>query len=129
MHSHLLLMTLFAFFVSLVFAVIAKDDVREQARFGGLMFAGFLIVAFVVGWLMYPFPHAGQWRVSAELAPTMIVTIQRDEPIAVITLNRPDVLNAINSAMLDELEGALVGFRSDDGVRVVILTGAGKAFA
>ena len=60
----------------------------------------------------------------------MIVTIQRDEPIAVITLNRPDVLNAINAAMLDELEAALVGFRSDDGVRVVILTGAGdKAFA
>jgi len=60
----------------------------------------------------------------------MIVTIQRDEPIAVITLNRPDVLNAINAAMLDELEGALVGFRRDDGVRVVVLTGAGdKAFA
>jgi enoyl-CoA hydratase len=60
----------------------------------------------------------------------MIVTIQRDEPIAVITLNRPDVLNAINAAMLDELEAALVGFRNDDGVRVVILTGAGdKAFA
>jgi hypothetical protein len=35
MHSHLLLMTLFAFFVSLVFSVIAKDDIREQARFGG----------------------------------------------------------------------------------------------
>ena len=59
MRSHFLLLSLFAFFVSLVFAVIAKDDVREQARFGGLMFAGFLIVAFVVGWLMYPFPHAG----------------------------------------------------------------------
>jgi len=60
----------------------------------------------------------------------MIVTIQRDEPIAVITLNRPDVLNAINAAMLDELEGALIGFRSDNSVRVVILTGAGdKAFA
>jgi hypothetical protein len=52
-------MTLFAFFVSLVFAVIAKDDVREQARFGGLMFVGFIVVALVVGWLMYPFPHAG----------------------------------------------------------------------
>jgi hypothetical protein len=59
MHSHFLLMTLFAFFVSLVFAVIAKDDLREQARFGGLMFVGFIVVAFVVGWLMYPFPHAG----------------------------------------------------------------------
>ena len=59
MHSHFLLMTLFAFFVSLVFAAIAKDDVREQVRFGGLMFVGFIVVAIVVGWLMYPFPHAG----------------------------------------------------------------------
>ncbi len=56
MKSHLLLLTLFAFFVSLVFAVIAKDDVREQVRFGGLMFAGFLASAVVLGWLMYPFP-------------------------------------------------------------------------
>jgi prepilin signal peptidase PulO-like enzyme (type II secretory pathway) len=56
MQSHLLLLTLFAFFVSLVFAVIAKDDVREQVRFGGLMFAGFLASAVVLGWLMYPFP-------------------------------------------------------------------------
>jgi hypothetical protein len=56
MRSHFLLMTLFAFFVSLVFAVIAKDDVREQVRFGGLMLAGFLVAAIVLGWLMYPFP-------------------------------------------------------------------------
>jgi hypothetical protein len=56
MQSHLVLLTLFAFFVSLVFAVIAKDDAREQLRFGGLMFAGFLVSAIVLGWLMYPFP-------------------------------------------------------------------------
>jgi hypothetical protein len=55
-HSHLLLMALFAFFVSLVFAVIAKDNVRDQLRFGGLMFGGFLASAIVLGWLMYPFP-------------------------------------------------------------------------
>jgi hypothetical protein len=54
--SHLLLMVLFAFFVSLVFAVIAKDDVREQLRLGGVMFAGFVLAAVVLGWLMYPFP-------------------------------------------------------------------------
>jgi hypothetical protein len=54
--SHLLLMMLFAFFVSLVFAVISKDDIREQARFGGLMFGGFMVAAIVLGWLMYPFP-------------------------------------------------------------------------
>ena len=51
-----LLLALFAFFVSLVFAVIAKDDAREQLRFGGLLFAGFLASAIVLGWMMYPFP-------------------------------------------------------------------------
>ena len=56
MRSHSLLLLLFAFFVSLVFAVIAKDETREQLRFGGLMFAGFLVSAIVLGWLMYPFP-------------------------------------------------------------------------
>lgn len=56
MKSHLLLMAIFAFFVSLVFAVIAKDSVREQARLGGLMFGGFMLVGVVVSWLMYPFP-------------------------------------------------------------------------
>jgi hypothetical protein len=54
--SHFVLLTLFAFFVSLVFAVIAKDTPREQLRFGGLMFVGFLASAFVLGWLMFPFP-------------------------------------------------------------------------
>jgi hypothetical protein len=54
--SHFLLMALFAFFVSLVFAVIAKDDLREQLRLGGLMLAGFVAAAIVLGWLMYPFP-------------------------------------------------------------------------
>ena len=56
MQSHLLLMAIFAFFVSLVFAVIAKDDVADQLRFGGMMFGGFLASAVVLGWLMYPFP-------------------------------------------------------------------------
>jgi hypothetical protein len=54
--SHFLLLAIFAFFVSLVFAVIAKDSSRDQLRFGGLMFGGFLASAVVLGWLMYPFP-------------------------------------------------------------------------
>lgn len=56
MQSHVLLMAIFAFFVSLVFAVIAKDAPGDQLRFGGLMFGGFLASAIVLGWLMYPFP-------------------------------------------------------------------------
>jgi hypothetical protein len=56
MRSHFLLLALFAFFVSLVFALLAKDDGREQLRFGGMMFAGFIGAGVVLGWLMYPFP-------------------------------------------------------------------------
>ncbi|MDO8793278.1 MAG: hypothetical protein Q7J25_01505 [Vicinamibacterales bacterium] len=56
MQSHLFLLVLFASFVSLVFAVIARDDAREQISLGGLMFAGFIASALVLGWLMYPFP-------------------------------------------------------------------------
>lgn len=56
MHSHFLLLLLFAFFVSLVFALIAKDDRADQLRFGGMLFAGFIVSAIVLGWLMFPFP-------------------------------------------------------------------------
>jgi hypothetical protein len=56
MQSHILLLALFALFVSLIFAVIAKDEAREQVRFGGMLFAGFIVTAIVLGWLMYPLP-------------------------------------------------------------------------
>ncbi|MEQ1730320.1 MAG: hypothetical protein ABL982_18290 [Vicinamibacterales bacterium] len=56
MHSHLLLLILFAFFVSFVFALLAKDEAAEQLRFGGMLFAGFVASAVVLGWLMFPFP-------------------------------------------------------------------------
>jgi hypothetical protein len=56
MASHIVLLATFAFFVSLIFAVIAKDEVRDQLRLGGMMFGGFLASAVVLGWLMYPFP-------------------------------------------------------------------------
>ena len=56
MHSHFFLLVLFALFVSFVFALIARDDTAEQLRFGGMLFAGFIVSAVVLGWLMYPFP-------------------------------------------------------------------------
>lgn len=56
MASHLLLLAGFAFFVSLVFAVLAKDRPGDQLRFGGLLFAGFLGTALAISWLMFPFP-------------------------------------------------------------------------
>ena len=56
MQTHLLLLAIFAFFVSLVFAVLTKDEAGEQLRFGGMLFAGFIAAALVLGWLMYPVP-------------------------------------------------------------------------
>ena len=55
--------------------------------------------------------------------------VDRDGHVASVTINRPKVLNALNTQTLDELRRAFVDFRSDETVRVVILTGAGdKSF-
>lgn len=56
MTSHLGLMILFAFFVSLVFATIAKDTPAEQARLGAKMFGMFIGAALALGWVMRLFP-------------------------------------------------------------------------
>lgn len=56
MSSHLLVMMLFAGYVSLVFAVLMRDRSAEQARLAGRLFAGFVGAALVLGWLLYPFP-------------------------------------------------------------------------
>ena len=55
-HSHLAMLAIFAFLVSLVFAALTKDDPREQLRFGALLFAAFIVSALALGWFMYPFP-------------------------------------------------------------------------
>lgn len=58
------------------------------------------------------------------------ILVETDGPVAVVTLNRPSVLNALNASLLTELSSALSGLEHDDDVRVVIVTGAGtKAFA
>jgi len=55
---------------------------------------------------------------------------ERDGAIAIVTLNRPSVLNALNVAMVRELGVAFAAMEADASVRVVILTGAGeRAFA
>ncbi len=56
MSSHLLVMMLFAGFVSLVFAVLMKDEPAEQVKLGGRLFAGFVGAALVLGWVLFPFP-------------------------------------------------------------------------
>ena len=56
MTSHFGLLLLFAFFVSVVFAVIARNDPREQLALGLKYFGAFVGVGLLLGWLMYPLP-------------------------------------------------------------------------
>ena len=56
MTSHLGLMVVFAVFVSVVFAVLAKDDPKEQVALGARMFGGFVGAGILIGWLLYPLP-------------------------------------------------------------------------
>jgi hypothetical protein len=56
MQSHLVLLLMFSFLVSVVFATLLRDDTRSRVRFGLMAFGAFVVSAIVVGWVMYPFP-------------------------------------------------------------------------
>ena len=57
------------------------------------------------------------------------IKVERDGMVGLITINRPEKLNAMTPEMADALVAAVNGFNRDDGIRCVILTGAGeKAF-
>lgn len=57
------------------------------------------------------------------------IVFERKDDIAVITLNRPRVLNALSRALKGELSDALGRVAADPGIRAVVLIGAGKAFS
>lgn len=50
-------------------------------------------------------------------------------PVGLIRLNRPQALNALSAALVDELAAALAGFEADDAIGAIVLTGSEKAFA
>jgi len=56
------------------------------------------------------------------------IILAKEEGVALITINRPRVLNALNSDTLRELSGAFTRLNGDQEVRVIIITGSGKAF-
>ena len=58
----------------------------------------------------------------------MYIDLQKDDGVALLTINRPEALNAMNAAMLDELCAVFEQVESDDDVRVLIITGTGRAF-
>jgi hypothetical protein len=54
--SHFTALTIFALIVSTVFAMITKNEPRDQFRYGLFVFLSFIAVAIAVGWRMYPLP-------------------------------------------------------------------------
>ena len=56
------------------------------------------------------------------------VLVDRDGSVSVLTLNRPERLNAVSPHLYRELEEALARVESDPAVRAVVITGAGRAF-
>jgi enoyl-CoA hydratase len=58
------------------------------------------------------------------------ILVDRDERVGIVTLNRPEVLNALNNHVVSELASALEAFDRDNGIGCMVITGAGeKAFA
>jgi enoyl-CoA hydratase len=58
--------------------------------------------------------------------PPENLIVETDAGVAIVTVNRPKVLNALNTQTLDELRRTVLALKRDDAVRVVILTGAGE---
>lgn len=58
-----------------------------------------------------------------------VIAVERDGSLATVILNKPEKLNAMDLPMWKGLAEAFTNLHTDDGVRCVVLTGAGKAFA
>ena len=58
-----------------------------------------------------------------------LIKMTWDGPVTIVQLNRPEVLNALNLQLMDEVIGALDRLEADEGVRCVVLTGNERAFA
>ncbi|MCH8201643.1 MAG: enoyl-CoA hydratase [Proteobacteria bacterium] len=57
------------------------------------------------------------------------ILLEKKGPVALITLNRPEALNALNKQLMDELTDALLALEADDDIGVTVITGSDKAFA
>jgi 2-(1,2-epoxy-1,2-dihydrophenyl)acetyl-CoA isomerase len=63
------------------------------------------------------------------MSPTAdLILLRIEDGVGIVTLNRPDKLNAVSWELAEELARTLVALRENDEVRVIVLTGAGRAF-
>jgi enoyl-CoA hydratase len=58
-----------------------------------------------------------------------LVLVERDDPVAVVLLNRPEALNALSDELMDELVGRLAELDRDEAIRCIVLGGSERAFA
>lgn len=61
--------------------------------------------------------------------PDTVVLSERRGAVALLTLNRPDKLNAINVPVIEALDAALDAAEAEEAVRVIVIAGAGRAFS
>ncbi len=57
-----------------------------------------------------------------------LLTVERRDKVAIVTLNRPDKRNALSTALRNEVDACLAELEADDGVSVAVVTGAGPVF-
>src|SRR2546421_11493490 len=62
-------------------------------------------------------------------APTSDLLIERDGPVAVLTMNNPDARNAFSDGLHEALQAVWLHLAEDHSLRAVVLTGAGNAFS
>ena len=53
--SHFTALVLFSFFVSVVFAILSREKLRDELIYGAKVFLSFVGIALLLGWMMYPF--------------------------------------------------------------------------
>ena len=61
--------------------------------------------------------------------PYEMILVDDKKTVGLITLNRPEALNALNGQLMDEMTRALRAFEADDNIRAIVITGSNKAFA
>src|SRR5450432_113984 len=73
-------------------------------------------------------PAISTKRIGSNAVSYEAILYETRGPVAIITLNRPERLNAIGAAVREEVHAAIQEAHHDDTVRAAIITGAGKGF-
>lgn len=71
----------------------------------------------------------GNWDHEETRMEYEAIIVKKEGRVAALTMNRPEAMNYLDPLMAAEIEGALKDFENDEGVRVVVITGAGRAFS